>query len=116
MRAWADDTADDAIIRPRINTMMELLELSEVWKPRRSSDSARQGLLDVETTQSALYMLTLRLAANHHIHIGGTREIDSAELPWRKIVEMTTAGLKLIAARSAQEPRRERATTNRQPA
>eukprot|EP00873_Tetraselmis_striata_P000497 jgi/Tetstr1/420761/TSEL_011838.t1 len=45
VRAWAeyeaDTDADDAVICPPTRTLLALMEVREVWKARRSTDSGR---------------------------------------------------------------------------
>eukprot|EP00873_Tetraselmis_striata_P001111 jgi/Tetstr1/421375/TSEL_012344.t1 len=49
---YAEETTEDAIIRPRTITLLpDLLELREVWKPGRNSDSARLELIDVKAAR-----------------------------------------------------------------
>eukprot|EP00873_Tetraselmis_striata_P006566 jgi/Tetstr1/426830/TSEL_017045.t1 len=50
VRAWAeyeaDTDGDDAVICPPTRTLLALLDVREVWKARRSTDSVRLELLD----------------------------------------------------------------------
>eukprot|EP00873_Tetraselmis_striata_P004899 jgi/Tetstr1/425163/TSEL_015624.t1 len=55
VRAWAeyeaDTDADDAVICPPTRTLLALLEVREVWKARRSTDSVRLELLDPDAAR-----------------------------------------------------------------
>eukprot|EP00873_Tetraselmis_striata_P016666 jgi/Tetstr1/436930/TSEL_025703.t1 len=55
VRAWAeyeaDTDADDAVICPPTRTLLALMAVREIWKARRSADSALLELLDPEAAR-----------------------------------------------------------------